>query len=506
MKRGLLVGMGLVLVAGVVAPAVTPTAADTAAAVTGAAVPCDFDGDGYADLAAGILFEGVRGVKDAGAVQVLYGSAAGVSARDQLWHQGKKGVKGALEKGDRFGEVLACGDFDGDGNADVAVGMPYEDVGSVYRAGLVQVLYGSAAGLTARDQIWHQGKPGVPGKNEKSDQFGKALVTGDFDADGYADLAVGVPLEKVGSLSQAGWVLVLRGSPGGLTSSGAQSWRQGKGGVPSQPSGGEWFGNALAAGDVNGDGHADLAIGVDRESDTPPAADDDGSAVHVLLGGSAGLTSVDGQYFLAADLGMWPSSVFKLTFGDFNRDGRDDLALGSDGHTAVLHGHTDGLHPAPLPVAGTPGVDALWPVGGADEDYGEVVAAGDLTGDGYPDLAVAARVILGTDAGLGTTIADWAVRTSPDQLRRSPVDREEYGDIAVLPFSGSGHAWLAVNTVLRPPEPAAAGAVTVLRGTATGDPGPVTVWSQDSPGIKGAAEEGDSFGYSIGGGGGGRVA
>ena len=140
MRRGLLIGMGLVLVGGVVTPVVTPMGMDPAAAVAGAAVPCDFDGDGYADLAAGVPFEDVRGVTDAGAVQVLYGSAGGVSARDQLWHQGKKGVKGALEKGDRFGEVLACGDFDGDGSADLAVGMPYEDVGSVYRAGLVQVL------------------------------------------------------------------------------------------------------------------------------------------------------------------------------------------------------------------------------------------------------------------------------------------------------------------------------------------------------------------------------
>ncbi len=499
MKRGLLVGMGLVLVGGVVTPVVTPMGVDPAAAVSGAAVPCDFDGDGYADLAAGVPFEDVRGVTDAGAVQVLYGSAGGVSARDQLWHQGKKGVKGALEKGDRFGEVLACGDFDGDGSADLAVGMPYEDVGSVYRAGLVQVLYGGAARLTARDQIWHQGKPGVPGKNEKSDQFGRSLVTGDFDDDGYADLVVGVPHEGVGTLRGAGWVLVLRGSPSGLTSAGAQSWRQGKGGVPSQPSAGELFGNALAAGDVDGDGHADLAIGADRESDTPPEADDDGSGVHLLLGGSAGLTSAGGQYFLAADLGMWPSSVFKLTFGDFNRDGRDDLALGSVSATAVLHGHTNGLRPGLLPAAGTPGVDAVWPVGGADEDYGEVVAAGDLTGDGDPDLAVGARVVLGTDAGLGTTITDWAVRTTSDQ--RSPVDREPYGDIAVLPFSGGSHAWLAATTVTRPPEPAAAGAVTVLRGTATGDPGPATVWTQDSPGIKGAAEYGDSFGWSIGGGG-----
>ena len=496
MKCGLLMGMGLVLVGGVVTPAVTPVGVNAAVAVTSATVPCDFDGDGSADLAVGVIGEDVRGVKDAGAVQVLYGSATGLTARDQLWHQGTTGIKGALEKGDRFGEVLACGDFDGDGYADLAVGMPYEDVGSVYRAGAVQVLYGSATGLTARDQIWHQGKPGVPGKNERDDMFGKALAAGDFDADGYADLVVGVPSENVGTLSQAGWVVVLRGSSGGLTSSGAQSWRQGQGGLASQPSVWERFGNALATGDVNGDGRDDLAIGTYAELDSP-TVHERGSSVHTLLGGSSGLTSAGGQYFLAADLGMWPFSRFTLTFADFNRDGCDDLVMassaGSEGGTAVLHGHGDGLRPAPLDVGGVPGVDARWLVGGGDEDYGTPAAAGDLTGDGYPDLAVGHQVIIGTAGGLGPSWVDW------------PVSRSPYGDIAVLPFSGGSHAWLAADPADRPPGPSAAGAVSVLRGTSTGDPGPVTVWTQNSPGIKGAAEEGDSFGWSIGGGA-GRIA
>ena len=68
-----------------------------------------------------------------------------------------------------------------------------------------------------------------------------------------------------------------------------------------------------------------------------------------------------------------------------------------------------------------------------------------------------------------------------------------------------GRAWLAAEPADRPPGPSAAGAVSVLRGTSTGDPVPVTVWTQNSPGIKGAAEEGDSFGWSIGGGA-GRIA
>ena len=64
MKRTLLVGMGLVLVGGVATPAVTPMGANSAAAVASATIPCDFDGDGFADLAAGIPFEGVRGVNE----------------------------------------------------------------------------------------------------------------------------------------------------------------------------------------------------------------------------------------------------------------------------------------------------------------------------------------------------------------------------------------------------------------------------------------------------------
>ena len=136
--------------------------------------------------------EDLRGVKDAGAVQVLYGSAAGVTARDQLWHQGRKGIKNKLEKNDRFGQALASGDFDADGYADLAVGIPGEDIGKKRDTGAVQVLYGSPTGLTARDQVWHQGKPGVPGKSEAGDWFGGGLAVGDFDADGFADLAVGV--------------------------------------------------------------------------------------------------------------------------------------------------------------------------------------------------------------------------------------------------------------------------------------------------------------------------
>ena len=497
MKRGLLIGMGLVLVGGVVTPAVTPMGVDEASATPQVAMPFDFDGDGNADLAVSVAGEDLRGVVGAGAVQVMYGSAAGVTARDQLWHQGRKGIKNKLEKNDHFGAVLASGDFDADGYADLAVGIPNENLGSVRDAGAVQVLYGSAAGLTARDQVWHQGKPGVLGNSERDDHFGRTLAAGDFDADGYADLAIGVSSESVGSIRSAGRVLVLNGAPGGLTATGAQSWRQGQNGIASQPSQGEGFGAGLAVGDVNGDGHDDLAIRVAGEADSRPSYYRRNSAMHLLLGSPTGLTSTGSQYILAEDIVDVPDGFsFTLAFGDFNRDGRADLVLADvEPLVAVLHGHPDGLHPAQLSQASTPGEDAWWPVRGDFETWEtQDVAVGDVTGDGYPDLVLGGdahtvRLILGTDAGLGAGSTRWTVDPAgfPGAV---------YYFVEVRALSGGAHAWLVASQYYWNDDPG--GAVAVLRGNPDGTAGPVTTWSQDSPGIKGKSEPWDGFGYDSG--------
>jgi hypothetical protein len=461
-------GSALVLISGLV-PGVSPVGAGVAEAAGSTVQPFDFDGDGFVDLAVGVPGEDLRGRRDAGAVQVLYGSASGVTARDQVWHQGRRGVKGALENLDNFGEVLASGDFDADGYADLAIGVPYEDVGSIRDAGVVQVLYGSSRGLTARDQVWHQGKPGVPGSNERDDMFGSSLAAGDFDADGYADLVIGSPSEDVGSLIDAGRVVVLRGGPRGLTASGALLLRQGFAGVPGQSARWEQFGVDLAVGDVNGDGRDDLAIGA-----SPGAIIDGGSStVHLLWGSPVGLTSGDVRVITAASLTTSPGITFTLTFADFKRDGTADLVLASvDGQTFVLRFEGNGFAIDRLQVAGQ-GVGK-----------GLAAAAGDITGDGYPDLVLdgagdSVQVILGSSAGPVGGVTAW------------PVPAGEYPDLAVLRLSGGGHAWLAATKI--------AEAVSVVRGNPDGSAGPVTVWSQDSPGIKGAAEAGDGFGTVIGG-------
>src|SRR6185436_4404511 len=98
-------------------------------------IKADFNGDGNDDVAIGIVTEDVGSMKDAGAVQVLYGSSSGLSATspiaDQFWTQDSTNVNDVAEQGDAFGSFLSTGDFNGDGNDDLAVGVIGEDVGSM---------------------------------------------------------------------------------------------------------------------------------------------------------------------------------------------------------------------------------------------------------------------------------------------------------------------------------------------------------------------------------------
>ena len=140
-------------------------------------------------------------------------------------------------------------DFNDDGADDLAVGVPGEDIGGPpFNSGAVNVLYGSASGLSGTgSQLFTQASPGVPGNPGEGESFGDALASGDFDNDGFADLAVGVPGEGIGAAVAAGAVNVLYGSAGGLTGTGSQLFTQVGGAVED----GDGFGSALAAGDFD---------------------------------------------------------------------------------------------------------------------------------------------------------------------------------------------------------------------------------------------------------------
>jgi FG-GAP repeat len=138
----------------------------------------DFNGDGIDDLAIGVPGEDIGSATDAGAVNVIYGSGAGLYAlltpSNQFWTQSTTDVNDVPETFDGFGSSLSSGDFNDDGNEDLAIGVPSEN-----GAGGVNILYGSSSGLSATstrsDQFWTQSTADVSDVSESGDEFGTAL-------------------------------------------------------------------------------------------------------------------------------------------------------------------------------------------------------------------------------------------------------------------------------------------------------------------------------------------
>jgi hypothetical protein len=137
----------------------TPGVADTAE--TGDAfgyslAAANFGKSSQADLAIGAPREGLGANANCGAVNVLYGSSGGLTTGgSQLWTQDSTGIKdqcedqGSSTQGDLFGYSLAAANFGKAAQADLAIGAPGEDVGTAVHAGAVNVVFGTAAGLSA---------------------------------------------------------------------------------------------------------------------------------------------------------------------------------------------------------------------------------------------------------------------------------------------------------------------------------------------------------------------
>ena len=115
------------------------------------------------------------------------------------------------------------------------------------------------------------------------------MAAGDFNRDGFADLAIGAFGEALGFLSAAGVVHILYGSAKGLTAKGNQVFHQDRPGVQETAEGSDFFGFALTAGDFNGDDFADLAVGAPGEA--IGTASRAGGIVHILYGTTDGLSA-----------------------------------------------------------------------------------------------------------------------------------------------------------------------------------------------------------------------
>lgn len=260
----------------------------------------DFNGDGNFDLVITAPREDIGSTANAGAVHILYGNAGGFGANNFVSQGGFAGgeeIIGAVEAEDLFGWSVAAGDFDGDGAWDLAIGVPGEDDGSVEDAGAINVLYGTIFGLTHINNLvvtqntFNPIGGDLPGVSEEDDQFGTALVTGDFDGDGYSDLVVAAPWKDVpigcgNPVDRAGAVFAIYGSTNGLTSSGATRIHQNLCDADGSPEPFARYGWALTAGDYNADGEDDLVVAApwkDRDEDNPSTG-----AIHILPGSPSG--------------------------------------------------------------------------------------------------------------------------------------------------------------------------------------------------------------------------
>ncbi|MFD9910911.1 FG-GAP repeat protein [Streptomyces sp. NPDC059063] len=177
----------------------------------------DLNGDGYTDLVTGNATE-----RPGGSIAVRYGGDHKFSA-PVVYDQDSPRVPGAAERDDRFGAALSVGDVTGDGKADVAVGVPGENVVGTPGTGSV-VLLPSTGRAFADGRAWHQNTPGVPGVAEADDHFGSSLRIKDINKNGKADLAIGARGEDIGATKDAGAVWSLRGTATGLTTTGAASF------------------------------------------------------------------------------------------------------------------------------------------------------------------------------------------------------------------------------------------------------------------------------------------
>ncbi len=417
----------------------------------------DFNGDGYGDLAASSYGAG-------GTVTVLYGSANGLtSAGSQAWTADSPGIPESHDGNDLFGSTLTTGDFNGDGFSDLAAGNSLEDVSGQTAAGGVTIMYGSASGLTsAGSQFFSQDTAGVQGGAEQDDQFALSLAAGNLGNGPEDDLVVGAPREThVNAGTDQGVVHVLFGSSTGLTATGNQLWSQESTGIGDVAEDGDEFGYALEVANFGGSSTEDVAIGVPSEgyeftgrSGTVETYARAGQ-VHVIYGSTSGPTSAGSQVWTQNSAGILDTREpedqfgFSLASGNLGGNSQADLAIGdlteNDGAGAVnvIYGASSGL---------TSTGNQFWTqdstnIEGSSEPndhFGGELEVGNVGNGAQPDLVIG-------------------------------VPGETYS---------SGVTYDGVTQVIFA---SATGLVS------TGD----QVWSQDSPGIAGNAETGESFGSEV---------
>jgi hypothetical protein len=390
----------------------------------------------------------------------------------------------------------ATSDFNGDGYADLAVGVPDGTVGGQSKAGYVNVVWGGPKGVGAHGSIRvTQATPEVPGTPEAGDRFGASVAMPDLNGDGIAELLAGVPGEDVIDRgTDAGMVIAVGGSKGGPGPGST---------VLTGPSPSAAYGKSVAATDLTGDGNKEIVIGGKDKVVARVAQGEDSMVTTVVaapMGGRApvlatgdfdsdGTADLAVAYWTAGDpntqshvrLWKWDADqsamanfwntdnagVTALAAGDFDGDGNDDLALGECREIADEN-IDDPCGPEELAKGGGIHVHYGSPAGGS---FGSRAQTLNQDTAGVPGLAEDADRF-----GAALAAADVNRDGRDDLIAGAPGE-------AIGTRAGAGAAWLLYG-----------GAQGLLdaNGAAT-----AATWNQDTPGVPGVAEKGDTFGAAV---------
>ena len=408
-------------------------------------------------------------------------------------------------------------DLNGDGRSDLVVGVPGEDHEDLEGAGAVNVIYSGSEGLSSeRNQLLSQGIDAVAGFAESGANLGRSIAIGDFDGDGFDDLAAGAPGTDVMGVTDAGQVLIVEGSKDGLVPGHSTLWHQGVPNIEGELSELDSFGASLATGDFNGDGYSDLAVGAHQ--------DEDRGAVQILYGSGDGLSSDDDQIWTQDSDGVRgednPSTQeffgYQLAVANFGRGKQDDLAIGAPGEVDdgafwggavhVLFGSDEGVTAAGNQYL-TQDVEGVADQVEDSDRFGYSLAAANFGKSRHADLAIgvpneslvswdeagAVHVVYGSKRGLRSKGSQYF-----HQDRRGLADYAEDYDLfgralAAGFFGGGRHADLAVGVPSEDFDGAPdAGAVHVLIGSERGlSPRKGSFLKQPEP------ETDDQFGYTM---------
>ncbi|WP_439590213.1 cadherin domain-containing protein, partial [Hydrogenophaga sp.] len=381
----------------------------------------DVNGDGLADLIVGAPYNESTQGAGAGRSYVIFGKADGtaIDLADVAAGNGGFAIDGQATDDNSGYSVASAGDVNGDGLDDLIVGAYKSDSAGGIDAGRSYVVFGKADGALIDLSAVANGIGGFVINGEAPDDSSGVFVAsaGDVNGDGLDDLIVGAHnSDPMGGIN-AGRSYVVFGKADG-TAIDLTAVAAGVGGfvINGQAAGDESGLSVASAGDVNGDGLADLIVGA-RASDT--LAGPDAGRSYVVFGKADG-SAIDlsavaagvGGFVINGQAALDESGWSVASAGDVNGDGLDDLIVGayqSDpitgegaGRSYVVYGKADGTAIDLSAVADGIGGFVINGEGMYQVSGRSVASAGDVDGDGLADLIIgapAANPAAGTAAG-----------------------------------------------------------------------------------------------------------